>query len=125
MVAYQATWQESASSAGNAAIFLNGNQLQIPAASGPIVTAATCSGVASNGVLQTTPGGLVGLSASSYSGDVTTGQVISNTNVQPAGGPCWIFAAAGTYTVSVQFKASSGSVAASNRKLWVQAVSFS
>jgi hypothetical protein len=41
-----------------------------------------------------------------------------------AGGVVSMFAAAGTYTISVQFKALSGSVTASNRKLWVQALSF-
>ncbi len=42
------------------------------------------------------------------------------------GGPCDIDnLPAGTYTVSVQFKASSGSVTASNRRLRVQVISFS
>jgi hypothetical protein len=45
---------------------------------------------------------------------------------QPAfGGSCEIFAAAGTYTVSVQFKGiGSTSVSVSNRKLWVQVLPF-
>ncbi len=88
-----------------------------------------------------------------YGGDVTTGQAVGQVGsatvgadgitseingsivylgVQGgaagssmyAGGPAVLFAAAGTYDVSVQFKASSGSVTASNRKLWVWTVGF-
>ena len=44
--------------------------------------------------------------------------------IGPWGGFTFAFAAAGTYTVSVQFKASSGSVTASNRKLWVWTIGF-
>jgi hypothetical protein len=41
------------------------------------------------------------------------------------GGPCYIFAAAGTYTVSIQFQAlSGGNVAVRNRRLYVQALPF-
>ena len=35
-----------------------------------------------------------------------------------------VFAAAGTYDISVQFKASSGSVTVKNRKLWVWTMGF-
>jgi hypothetical protein len=87
-----------------------------------------------------------------YTGDVTTGQVIgqvgtiisgsgkvpivevggtiyglassSGTIAVAAGGFCLISAAAGTYDVSVQFKASSGSVTAKNRKLSVFTIGF-
>jgi surface-anchored protein len=34
------------------------------------------------------------------------------------GGVCWIFAAAGTYKITVQFKASSGNVKVKERNLW-------
>jgi hypothetical protein len=40
------------------------------------------------------------------------------------GGVCYVFAAAGTYDVSVQFKASSGSITAKSRKLWVSSVDY-
>lgn len=40
------------------------------------------------------------------------------------GGFCTVWAAAGTYDVSVQFKSSSGSVTAKNRKLWVWTLGF-
>jgi hypothetical protein len=70
--------------------------------------------------------------ATPYTEDFTTGQVVgagpqmsvSATSPQLVGGPCYIFAAAGTYTVSVQFKSSSGSVTAKNRKLWAWTLGF-
>jgi hypothetical protein len=75
-----------------------------------------------------------------YGGDVTTGQVAggaglnwyfrdsgdglgggSVTSVPNWGvaGACYIFADPGTYTVSIRFKVTSGSVTVSERKLWV------
>lgn len=119
---YQAAWQESVASAASAAIFVGASQLQLAGAGAPAAQSASVadSGTpAVNRPLFTTPSGLSSGSPSStnYTGDVTTGQVLG-------GGPVDIFAAAGTYTVSVQFKASSGSVTALNRKLWVQALSF-
>lgn len=84
--------------------------------------------------------------AAAYTGDVTTGQVIgggleigynfpttvkdgSNVNqtlttYSIVGGPCFIFAAAGTYDISVQFKSTSGSVTVKNRRLWVWTINF-
>ena len=79
-----------------------------------------------------------------YNADVTTGQVFgaitsfapnisvndsgataiasASVSVFPnAGGICEIIAAAGTYTVSVQFKTASGTVTVSNRRLFVEA----
>lgn len=130
---YQATWQESVNGAAAAAIFVGANQLVFAALSGaPALGAASIGGgfTGKNTPLSTWPSGLTspGDTAVQYSGDVTTGQAVAATagGVGAAtGGPCYIFAAAGTYTISVQFKAVSGSVTASNRKLWVQALTFS
>ena len=124
---YQATWQESVNSAAAAAIFLNGNQTVSAFASGaPSVQNTIISGgnVNKNVPLFTFALGLQSLvdSSTQYSGDLTTGQAIGGGPT--AGGPCYLFAAAGTYTVAIMFKSSSGSVTASNRKLWVQAMSF-
>lgn len=120
---YQATWAESVSAAAKAAIFIGANQLK-----GAFSNALNLQEVGIGGTpnisepLSTFPGGLTSFGASSgYPGDTTTGQVIAVSN---NGGPCYIFAAAGTYTVSVQFKASSGTVAVVNRRLYVQALSF-
>ena len=40
------------------------------------------------------------------------------------GGPCEVWASAGSYAVSVQFLAASGSVTVKNRKLWCKAEAF-
>jgi hypothetical protein len=144
-VAFQGTWQESVAQAASAAIFLNATQLQsaTPAARGvqeakinsPVTTAIDVP-------LCTASFGLVSanaLAATNYPGDAATGQVVGimgngtqnavwvfggQVFTQPigGGGVCEIFAAAGTYDVSVQFKSTSGSITAKNRKLWVEAM---
>lgn len=147
---YQATWQESIVNAARAAIFLGANQVQ---GVGKVLTgttgtssaglAALTAASASAGISTTLASCSAGVGSQSWtptassSGDVTTGQVVgggpgpnvafdvvSGLAVAATFGLCYMFAAAGTYTVSVQFKASSGSVTASSRKLWVQALSF-
>lgn len=140
-VLYHATWKESVAGAARAAIFLGSNQLQMREAAGPTTSAAwTNSGTANvDSPLTSFPLGLAGNpNASGTAADATTGQVVGTASngtqfetgtptglaAQYPGGPCYIFAAAGTYTVSVQFKASSGSVTAKNRKLWVWTMAF-
>lgn len=147
-VLYQATWQESVNGAARAAIFIGANQQTINAISGPLAVAAatTAAGGGTDHPLVSHPGGLGSLGSAAASGaDVTTGQAVGlvayggtavplgvelggtvyqgvapdATHAYLYGGPCYIFAAAGTYDVSVQFKATSGSVTAKNRKLWV------
>lgn len=150
---YQAMWQCSVAVANTAqaAIFIGANQLQVQDSitNGPSAQSARLgSGAANvNQALFSLPIGLASnANASATAGDVTTGQAVgfgatvgggsagfftgngansgSIAASSASGGPCWIFAAAGTYAISVQFKSSSGSVTASNRKLWVQAFSF-
>jgi hypothetical protein len=146
---YQATWSESISGSARAAIFLGSNQVQVANYDGAphTVAAATSSTTANFLPLSSCAYGLVsGGGTNAYSGDVTTGQVVGvttggfNLNVEyngtvthpfaagnyaPLGGPCDIFAAAGTYTVSIQFKVVAGSsITVKNRQLWVQALSF-
>lgn len=127
---YQATWQSSVGAAGQAAIFIGTNQLSVVngSASGSPVTqnASMGASAATNASLSTFWGGLTSAQpAGGYTGDVTTGQAVGAESTGAIyGGPCYVFAAAGTYAVSVQFKASSGSVTASSRKLWVMALSF-
>ncbi|MGN6870299.1 MAG: hypothetical protein ACTHMY_18065 [Solirubrobacteraceae bacterium] len=122
---YEATWQESVLGAGSASIFVGSNALEVGGAGSPSIQSAGIGVAARNALLVSCPAGLTSGSPPSpgYSGDVTTGQAVYSTTTQ-LGGPCYIFAAAGTYTISVQFKASSGSVTALNRKLWVQALPF-
>lgn len=149
-VAYQATWEESNSELGRAAIFVGSSQLKIAnALSGaPQTQAAVVAAAPGPNIfrpLVTTSFGLLSSYAVStaYTGDVTTGQAIGIAaaglenhiyyqelggavgRIYPEspggafGGPCYIFAAAGTYAISVRFKASAGSVTVKNRKLWV------
>lgn len=124
---YQAMWQSSVTAAAKAAIFIGSNQLQAivnSTSTAPAVQEATIgSTINVNQVLATYPAGLLpGAQTSNYTGDVTTGQVVGAYGVNS--GWCSVFVAAGTYTVSVQFKSSSGSVTASNRKLWVRVSDF-
>lgn len=148
VVDFWATWEQSVADAARAAIFLEGNQLKTPArlaaADGtPGAQAAThpaSTGIES--VLQSCPFGLIGHHlGSDYAGNVTTGQArafvpgagggtgstfeigatsfTTDTHPMSASGPCVIEVDPGTYDISVQFKASAGSVTVKNRKLRV------
>lgn len=142
VVAYQATWKCSVAQAARAAIFIGANQLKATAdnAAAPAVSEASHrNGGADVYVPLFSTGQGLGSSSgpANYSGDVTTGQAfglitgasgynaIAPGEPYKSGGPCQIFGLpAGTYDISVQFKASSGSVTAKNRKLWVWTVGF-
>ncbi len=134
---YQALWAEAVSGAARAAIFIGPTQLQV-AVPGSIPANSECGTLASSttgiyGVLATTN---LGIGSTSTQGvgttlaDVTTGQVFGAStapNLTVGGvaansvwGACSIFAAPGTYTVSVQFRSTSGLVYVSNRRLYVQ-----
>jgi hypothetical protein len=147
-VAFQGIWKESVAGAGRASIFVGANQLKIahdgtggggPSGSGAAHTAAGVLNTYSP--LASAPFGLVSSQAArDYGVDVTTGQAVGMVGIidglttdiagvetftrAAVGGPCYIFAVAGTYDVSVQFKASSGSVTVKNRKLWVWTMGF-
>lgn len=131
-VLYQATWKESVVSQARAALFLNSNQVHVATPTSNVVgVEANSSGANANvySPLVSMPTGLASLNSSGggYPGDVTTGQVVglaSGTNFW--GGPCCMFAAAGTYDVSVQFKMNTGggSVTVQNRNLWVLTLGF-
>ena len=151
---FQATWQESVAGAARAAIFVGSNQLKVAGFGSPVTQAAATSSstTATPEPLVSSPIGLVALQGAVGGGssNVTTGQVIgvagdplsdvfhelggtvaravvsSSSPATPPliGGPCYIFAAAGTYTISVQFKASSGSVTVSNRRLYARVVAY-
>lgn len=137
-IAYMAKWKESVSNAARAAIFLGANQLKVSSASqvSPQLLDAPCPAAINNYVsLYTSSRGLCGATidtAAIYSGDVTTGQIVGGeghsfdlgTDPQSDGGPVTVFAAAGTYDVSIQFKASSGSVTVDTRSLWVWTMGF-
>jgi hypothetical protein len=124
-VAYQARWKESVQGAARAAIFLGGNQLTIDLSNTPTNQETMLGeGTGTVNVYRTLASCWEGLRSTSNAGpgaeDVTTGQVVGQSGF---GGACLIFAAAGTYKVSVQFKASSGKVSAKQRKLWAWTIS--
>jgi hypothetical protein len=136
-IAFQGMWKESVGSAARAAIFLGSNQLQYAndrTNAAPVVSETALIGTANTyKPISSYPGGVYGVSgdATAYTGDVTTGQVVGvainsgwtgNNATSATGGICVVRAAAGSYDVSVQFKASSGSVTAKNRSLhvWTQ-----
>lgn len=129
LIGYKALWKSQAGSGTcKAAVFLGANQLKLgAAAAAPSVQEATLPG---NGIaythLTTSPTGLVtGAPAATDASDVTTGQILGAQ--QTMGGLMAVFAAAGTYDVSVQFignGAVGDLVTVKNRKLWVQAVGF-
>lgn len=146
---YQAQWQEGVAGAARAAIFVGSNQLQLQGYNGSTrgpqtQAAATGSATATIYVpLHTTTAGLASIKdTAGYAADAATGQIVGASSIGqalsmelggavstvgglPLGGPCYVFATAGTYTVSVQFKATSGAVSVASRRLWAQALPFS
>lgn len=127
-VAYQATWQNSVSSAGRAAIFLGANQLQGVPISGPTYGNQQAGGSSNTGtdvLLSTTPLGLQTNAGSGLIGVVpTTGAVLGAGYGAQNYGLTTILAAAGSYAVSVQYSSTSGSVTVKNRQLWVWTIGF-
>jgi hypothetical protein len=133
-IMYQATWDPGG---GLAAIFIGANQLKyLPDNSGsgaPIVQEAG-GGSVPGAILSTRPdaGGLLAIYPSvAYTGEVTTGQTFGVVTTVPisgrisGSGPIYVFAAAGTYDVSVQFKAGGSAMTVSKRKLWVSVEPYS
>lgn len=126
-IAYHALWKESVNTAARAAIFIGANQLKMQGASGgaPIVQeTGNAANAATYGTLHSYPFGVIGTGGAVADGSpVTTGQVLGSAaavypNVVP------VFAAAGTYDISVQFNSSSGDSTVKERKLWVWTVGF-
>jgi hypothetical protein len=153
VVMYQATWQESVKNAARVSLFLGASQVKAqasfsgPSGQGPAVVEAAINLPSTLNIdvpLFSTPVGLMSMdpgAAGGIAADVATGQVVGGiapdaavtySSGTPAvisagtagGGPTYIFATAGTYDISVQFKASSGSVTVKNRKLWVWTIGF-
>lgn len=126
LVGYQAMIKASAA-AGKAAIFVGTNQLKIAntgANAAPEVQNAATAEFGKWWPLSSSSKGLVTTKGTEYTGDVTTGQILGTGGSEGATGFCTIFAAAGTYAVSVQFSSSSGNVKVKNRKLWVATLGY-
>jgi hypothetical protein len=134
VVGYQALVKESVDGAGRVALFLGANQVKVRdnSANAPVALDSTCGGLAGkfSGIATSSAGfqQFVGPFEGEATADVNTGQLLgyvkSMSNHEGIGGPMFIFASAGTYTVSIQFKASSGTITAKERKLWVSVLGF-
>lgn len=122
VILYDAMIKSSGAATGSAAIFIGANQLKTDqGGTTSAVQAVNTAGTDSYRHISTFSGGLAA-SGGVWTGSVTTGQTVNNNTSASFG--CAVFAAAGTYDVSVQFKATSGSVTAKERKLWVWTVGF-
>jgi hypothetical protein len=140
-IGYRATWKESVKEAASAAIFVNTEQVrgrtagvgaaQVQAGAvkvtGSVTEKWTILGSGAMGLFGEQ--NAEGAAEINFSSEVTTGQILTSGAAWRSGstvfaeaanqaGVCYVFAAAGTYKISVQFKASSGTVTAKNRKLW-------
>lgn len=126
MVGYQATWSASGGSTAEAQIYLGSNGVQyanMSTSDSPTIQVATMSSGEPSPLTTSAAGLTTSTDGGPYTGDVTTGQILGTGNL---GGPCYIFAAAGSYAVSVRFlnSGSIGTTTVSNRKLWVRAITF-
>jgi hypothetical protein len=134
VIAYQAAWKESIAATARASIFIGPNPLRFANQAEAELQEAKIGGEANHfSPLATGSTGLYSpkvIVPTNYSGDATTGQAIGvfgaenglESKSQIFGGTIAVFAAAGTYKISVQFKASSGKVTVKNRKLWAWVV---
>jgi hypothetical protein len=148
-ISYFALWKESTVGQAHAALFLDGpgglNQLAVDSveSSTPSISAAEAliSGAAGTQdryvPLVAYPGGLGSNDGSSSNTPsngasvLTTGQAVaaavadSNSGLAKRGGLLAVFAGAGTYDVSVRFRATGGAtVTAKERRLWVWTMGF-
>jgi hypothetical protein len=126
-ISYLAAWKGDTDKATiTAAIFigsdqlLNGTVTTSSAQAKAVLNSSTVEGEPNKYASLRTSGD--GLSSGStlggpttFSGYPTTGVIIS---------PCEVFVAAGTYSISVQFKASAGAVLVKDRRLWVEAIAY-
>jgi hypothetical protein len=111
MVGFAGLVKSSVAAAGRVAVFLEANQLK---RSGSVQEVAT-SGTAFFRIVSEP----AGLKLSGEGAFGTTGETLGGA--EGIGGFILIpFIAAGTYAVSIQFKATSGSVTAKERKLWAE-----
>lgn len=114
VVDYLAIVKSSVSGAGRVAVFVGANQLKVISTTTPEV-AETSTSETKFTTITSAAGGLSNINAgTSY---VTTGMATGSS--AGGSGQLLIFAAAGTYNISIQYRATSGSITAKERKLWV------
>jgi hypothetical protein len=105
-ISYRTIIKSSVAAAGRVALFLGSNQIK-NAQGNAVVEQATETSFSTANTSQN------GFTLNGFTEDVTSGQIAVN-------GAWEVYAAAGTYTVGAKYKATSGSVTAKNRKLWVR-----
>lgn len=114
LVAYSAMAKSSVAEAGRVALYLGSNAVSNY---GQITESVITSGSFSRLVTCGQPG--VGSTPPVPGNFDTSGGTSTFGTTGVALPPLMLFASAGTYTLSVQFKSSSGSVTVKERKLWV------
>jgi hypothetical protein len=100
------------------AIFLDTTQVRQTDAPAPVVAETGLDPGAAWQPIFTSAGSTSGWTfelGATYTGDVTTGQILN---------PVSVFADAGTYDVSIQYKVASGTVSVKNRRLLVWTTAF-
>lgn len=128
-LAFFARFKSSVNGAGSASLFLEGNRVIIGNSGVPNEAFTnmtdTYFGLHSYaaGLARGTGVGSLVTTGASVGGELVNLDLTDGDNIG-SGGICYIFATAGTYTVSVRFKATSGSVTARERKLWVWTTGF-
>lgn len=126
--AAQMQMKSSAASAGSAAYFLNTNQatIQNTNSRAAIGQSVLSQGTVYNSIASGDPGLVTtNQTTADIAADVAFGQLVGvQLTTRFAGGFDLFFADAGVYTLSVQWKATSGSVSARYRRLWAMAVGF-
>lgn len=115
-IGYSARFKSSVSGAGAASIFLGANELKLYTTE-PKVQFATTIGTTFRHLSSSFSGLVTSTAGEATGADVTTGQMVS---ASVSGGEITLFVAAGTYEVAVFYKATSGSVTAKERRLWVE-----
>lgn len=116
LIGFQA--QAFGPSGSKAAVFIGANQLKLEPSGGGTPAVQEAALPTNYGPLYSTPSGLTAQSSGGGVVDpVTTGQILG-------AGFIAVFAAAGTYDVSVQFKRTSGAVTVKNRRLYVASLAF-
>lgn len=138
-VSYVATVRESVEDAARAAVFIGATQCTLAAPGNGSLNTVDSGRIradqgAGAGVMDFYMPTPVSVAGASYTlGNfvgLATGTILGRNAVTVTGdvthylGFAAIYAAAGTYDVSVQYKASSGSVTAKDRKLWVLTQGF-
>lgn len=116
-IGYSARFKSSVSAAGKAAIFLGANQLKLYTTESKAVAASTIGTGFRNLSSSNTTGLAVYASGDAVGADATTGQLLS---VSLDGGMAELWLAAGTYDISVQYRATEGKVSAKERRLWAE-----